>query len=159
MKCQNPIEEFLDKEIGKKLKTFREVNNIKKKEVADLLVITIQQLDKYERGLNRISSSKLIILIRHFDIDPLYFFETYQSKLLESEADKIFHKNYKSSFHAVKRSNFDKLLISFTQIKDIKIQSHFLDLISSMASKFSQRNECCVVDGCFQESDPKTEEE
>nr|WP_306228789.1 helix-turn-helix transcriptional regulator [Aurantimonas sp. CSK15Z-1] len=48
--------------------------------VAEVLDITFQQLQKYEKGLNRISASRLYRLSRALDVPVGYFFEGFEAQ-------------------------------------------------------------------------------
>ena len=53
----------------------REIAGMPQKELARQLGISFQQVQKYERGANRISASKLWQLCDVLDVPPGYFFE------------------------------------------------------------------------------------
>jgi transcriptional regulator with XRE-family HTH domain len=44
-------------------------------EVADLLGITFQQIQKYEKGMNRVGASRLQEISNVLGVSPFYFFE------------------------------------------------------------------------------------
>ena len=48
-------------------------------QLASALGLTFQQVQKYERGANRISASKLLIAARRLDVTISYFFEGLES--------------------------------------------------------------------------------
>lgn len=54
----------LDAYIGKRLKAIRKAQNMSQEVLADKIGITFQQVQKYERGLNRISASRLCMIAR-----------------------------------------------------------------------------------------------
>lgn len=56
-------------EIGQRLKTERRLLNLSQQDVANLLGVTFQQVQKYENGKNRISLASSKILKRELGID------------------------------------------------------------------------------------------
>jgi len=54
------IPEPLDVEIGRRLKEVREAEGMTQKDVAKLLGVSFQQVQKYENGKNRMSVSSLV---------------------------------------------------------------------------------------------------
>lgn len=64
----------LDKKIGKKLRSFRQKQNISQTALARDCGITFQQIQKYERGINRISASRLWKLSKILDLSITEFF-------------------------------------------------------------------------------------
>jgi transcriptional regulator with XRE-family HTH domain len=63
---------------GKRLRARRNRLGLSQQAVATTLGITFQQLQKYERGLNRMSTSTLFRLARTLDVSLDYFVEGYQ---------------------------------------------------------------------------------
>lgn len=67
-------EEAINKAIGTRILIFRKTRQITRTKLAKILNITQQQLDKYEKGINRISAAKLAIISKIFKIDITYFY-------------------------------------------------------------------------------------
>ena len=65
----------IDVAIGKKLRFLRKKYNLTQNNLADLLGVTYQQVQKYESGKNRILASKLFYLSEILKIPMEYFFE------------------------------------------------------------------------------------
>ena len=64
-----------DVEIGSKLKKLRTLKGISQTAIADQLDLTFQQLQKYERGTNRISAVNLHKLSKILEVPMTAFFE------------------------------------------------------------------------------------
>lgn len=64
-----------DKRIGARLRFWRRTVNSNAKELARKLNITYQQLQKYEKGINRISASRLHRIARELQIPIGYFYQ------------------------------------------------------------------------------------
>ena len=65
---------LIDDYIGKKLRTARIIRNLSQDELAKKVGITFQQIQKYEKGLNRISASRLYWFMRILGVDFDFFF-------------------------------------------------------------------------------------
>ena len=52
----------IDKMIGSKIMEARQRRKLSMKKVSDMIDVSHQQLHKYEKGINRISASKLFLL-------------------------------------------------------------------------------------------------
>jgi transcriptional regulator with XRE-family HTH domain len=98
---QSETEIKLNKVIGNRLYLFRKQNSIRKKEICNFLNISVQQLNKYESGENRISATKLLMFLKHYNINSSYFFE--ESKRLEKISELLFRFS-KLKSNAVRRS-------------------------------------------------------
>lgn len=66
---------LLDAHIGKKLRILRLAKNKTLQEVGDIIHVSFQQIQKYERGINKLSCSNLYILANALDV-PVKFFLT-----------------------------------------------------------------------------------
>jgi transcriptional regulator with XRE-family HTH domain len=56
--------------IGSRIRHFRHAQGLSQTDLANKLGITFQQLQKYEKGANRISASALILLCKALGITP-----------------------------------------------------------------------------------------
>lgn len=60
----------IDLEVGTKIKTIRTERGMSQEELANSVGISYQQLYKYEKGINRISVSRLVLIARALGIPP-----------------------------------------------------------------------------------------
>ena len=60
----------LDREIGARLRHIRNVRGLTQEDLGKVVGVSFQQIQKYERGTNRISSSTLVLLARALDVSP-----------------------------------------------------------------------------------------
>src|SRR5260370_32842470 len=67
----NPI----DKHVGSRLRMRRLMLDMSQAEVADALGLTFQQVQKYEKGSNRVSASRLQHLSQILQVPVPFFFE------------------------------------------------------------------------------------
>ncbi len=65
----------VDIQVGRRARERRTLEGMSQTAVAERLGLTFQQLQKYERGHNRISASKLYELANIFDVPVSYFYE------------------------------------------------------------------------------------
>ncbi len=65
----------LDAEIGRRLRQARLAENLTQSGLADRIGISFQQVQKYENGTNRVSSSRLWAVANALNIPVTYFFE------------------------------------------------------------------------------------
>lgn len=60
----------LDKQIGASIRQFRLHRSMSQEALARELGITFQQMQKYEKGMNRVSTSALILICKALGITP-----------------------------------------------------------------------------------------
>ena len=69
----------VDAHVGSRLRQRRMLLGISQEQLAEMLGLTFQQVQKYERGTNRISASRLFQLARSLDTPITWFFEEIES--------------------------------------------------------------------------------
>jgi transcriptional regulator with XRE-family HTH domain len=70
-KSPHPVDVY----VGLRLRALRTQRRLSQTALADNLGITFQQIQKYERGANRISASKLLEMAEFLEVSIVYFFE------------------------------------------------------------------------------------
>ena len=65
----------VDRAIGRRIKTYRIALGMSQERLANLLGLTFQQVQKYEKGVNRVSAARLLDLSRLFGIAISSFYE------------------------------------------------------------------------------------
>ena len=71
IKTPNPI----DRHVGARVRMRRLMVGLSQSKLADALDVTFQQVQKYEKGANRIGASRLQQLARVLEVPPSFFFE------------------------------------------------------------------------------------
>ena len=71
------MEENFNKHLGSKLKTRRLALGLTQTRVAKAINVTFQQIQKYEKGINGVSSIRLLQLSNYLKVPINYFFEDY----------------------------------------------------------------------------------
>ncbi|HBH25937.1 MAG TPA: transcriptional regulator [Rhodospirillaceae bacterium] len=67
--------DLLDRHVGKRLRVRRALLGMSQEKLADAIGLTFQQIQKYERGTNRISASRLYQFSQILDVPVTYFYE------------------------------------------------------------------------------------
>jgi len=65
----------VDLHVGRRIRQRRKAVNVTQEALADALGLTFQQIQKYERGSNRVSASKLYQIASTLGVPINYFFE------------------------------------------------------------------------------------
>ena len=71
--------------LGKKLRMRRLSLGLTQTKVANAINVTFQQIQKYEKGTNGVSSSRLIQLSRYLKVPVTYFFEDFADYTSQSD--------------------------------------------------------------------------
>lgn len=65
----------IDRHVGMRLRLLRLNHKMSQTELGDKVGVTFQQIQKYERGANRIGASRLWALCEIFGAEPNFFFD------------------------------------------------------------------------------------
>ena len=72
------MEDNFNKHLGNKLKLRRLALGLTQTKVAKAINVTFQQIQKYEKGTNGVSSNRLMQLSQFLKVPIIYFFEDYK---------------------------------------------------------------------------------
>lgn len=73
-KVSNKSVQEVDIYAGKQLRILRKKSGVSQKSLAELTGTTFQQIQKYEKGINRMSLSRIYLFCKVFGCQPAYFF-------------------------------------------------------------------------------------
>ena len=74
--AQHPV----DVHVGRRLRSRRTMLGMSQENLGDAVGVTFQQIQKYERGLNRIGSSRLYEFSRALNVPVAFFFEEFHDE-------------------------------------------------------------------------------
>jgi transcriptional regulator with XRE-family HTH domain len=124
-KVPNPI----DVHVGSRVRIRRRELGMSQEKLGDALGLTFQQVQKYEKGTNRISASRLQHVSRILQVAIAYFFEGSPGQLkAKGNAPSA---AYVSDFVAA--TDGLALAKAFTQIKNANVRHHIVKLINEIA--------------------------
>lgn len=111
----NPI----DIHIGRRIRTRRMTLGLSQEKLAELLGITFQQIQKYEKGINRISGSRLWDVSQVLRTEVGYFFEEMDKQTINTSpmclSGRPFRKEMKISAADPMKSTVNCLLVSLLE--------------------------------------------
>ena len=82
------MEDNFNKHLGNKLKLRRLALGLTQTKVAKAINVTFQQIQKYEKGTNGVSSIRLLQLSNYLKVPINYFFEDFSEYLINIEKSK-----------------------------------------------------------------------
>lgn len=130
----NPVDIY----VGGRLRSRRSLVGMSQEKLADSVGITFQQIQKYERGTNRVSASRLWQFSKILEIPISYFFENYSDKPSSSAPDFGLFDNAQEGFLSEKdvmnkKETLD-LIREYYSIPDPKLRKDLFKMIKTMAS-------------------------
>ncbi len=125
----NPV----DLHVGARIRMRRKILGVSQERLADDLGLTFQQIQKYERGANRVSASKLYEIAKSLQSPVGYFFEgLVDANTGMSETGDAFVHDFLMTDEGL------ELATVFPRISRAKVRRRILDLVRSMAEEESQ---------------------
>ena len=92
------MEENFNKHLGKKLKLRRLALGLTQTKVAKAINVTFQQIQKYEKGTNGVSSIRLLQLANYLKVPVNFFFEDFSEYLINLDRSQEGHMNINYNF-------------------------------------------------------------
>ena len=92
------MEDNFNNHLGSKLKLRRLALGLTQTKVAKAINVTFQQIQKYEKGTNGVSSVRLLQLANYLKVPVNYFFEDFSEYLINLEKSKESHMNINYNF-------------------------------------------------------------
>ena len=130
-KIPNPI----DKHVGSRVRMRRMMLGMSQEKLGERLGLTFQQVQKYEKGTNRIGASRLQQISAILSVPVSFFFEGAPSG--EPAPEGGFRENQAASYVADFLSTSEGLALNraFIRIRDTKVRRKIVDLVRAVAGE------------------------
>ena len=92
------MDDNFNKHLGNKLKLRRLALGLTQTKVAKAINVTFQQIQKYEKGTNGVSSIRLLQLANYLKVPVNYFFEDFSEYLINLERSQESHMSVNYNF-------------------------------------------------------------
>ena len=127
-KAPNPI----DKHVGSRVRMRRMMLEMSQEKLGDALDLTFQQIQKYEKGTNRIGASRLQQISSILQVPVSFFFEG--APATGHEVDGL-SEAPSPAYISDSLATSDGLALTraFVRIKDAKLRRRIVDLVEEMA--------------------------
>jgi transcriptional regulator with XRE-family HTH domain len=132
----NPI----DVHVGARLRLRRTLLGLSQEKLGEAVGITFQQLQKYERGANRISASRLFNLAQVLSVPVTFFFED-----LPPAEEMISGKSSRSEpsetdeFESMAKRETLELVRAYYRITDPAVRRRTFDLVKALGGDEKER--------------------
>jgi transcriptional regulator with XRE-family HTH domain len=133
-KTPNPI----DVHVGSRVRLRRMLIGMSQEKLGELLGLTFQQVQKYEKGTNRIGASRLFQISRFLGTPVQFFFEDIagdHSRASQGEAASGFAERDSAPFVMEFVSSAEGLELnrSYSRIADMRVRKRILELVRCLA--------------------------
>jgi transcriptional regulator with XRE-family HTH domain len=127
----NPV----DVHVGRRIRTRRIWLAMSQAALGEAIGVTFQQIQKYEKGSNRVGASRLQQLATALAVQPSYFFEgvSAESKSSDDSQDNSQELEIAPEVMEFAASDEGRALIrGFSRIGDLKVRNRIVMLIKSL---------------------------
>ena len=128
----------VDAHVGGRVRMRRKLIGVSQDHLADSLGLTFQQVQKYERGTNRVSASKLFQIAEILGVTVSYFFDGLPDPIDDSPAGEEAVHAGKVMQQFLQTSEGVELAEIFPRIANGEVRRQILDLVRAMAAEEGQ---------------------
>ena len=128
-KKPNPI----DTHVGSRIRLRRNMIGMSQEKLGESLGITFQQIQKYEKGMNRISVARLVDIAKILNVDIDFFFDGIKSGKTEAGFADSGAPPYVADMMSTPEGL--QLVRTFASIKSSKIRKSIVQLVSTLAAQ------------------------
>lgn len=126
-KKPNPV----DSQVGNRVRVRRMLLGMSQERLGELLGLTFQQIQKYEKGTNRIGAGRLYQIAQILSVPIDYFYEGAEARNVSPPTGAASPPvaEFLSSAEGL------QLAMAFMQIKSAKLRRRVVDLVRTMADE------------------------
>jgi transcriptional regulator with XRE-family HTH domain len=122
----NKSPDSMDAQVGQAIRAHRLMAGLSQTELADRLGITFQQVQKYEKGMNRVGAGRLSRIARILGVPIATFFGA-QADPTATKPSSVFPHRFVSDRNAL------RLMTAYADIRDRNLRLATADLVEAMA--------------------------
>ena len=129
----------MDVHVGQRIKVRRSLLGLSQEKLAEAVGVTFQQIQKYERGTNRVSAGRLFELSKVLDVPVNFFFEQHEKikggpalGMADNDQDGFEHDDIMT------RKETTDLLRVYYSVEDPNARKDIMKFIKSMADRLAK---------------------
>jgi transcriptional regulator with XRE-family HTH domain len=126
---QRPI----DAHVGQKIRQRRRDLGVTQEKLGNLIGVSFQQVQKYEKGINRVRASRLLQIANVLDVTPSFFFEGAQVEARRTSTDAKRRVQLADIEHSLNSEEGKSLNEAFAKIANPEIRKGIIYLVKKLA--------------------------
>src|SRR3954470_5370752 len=124
-----------DVDVGKRVRSRRVECGLSQTELANKIGVTFQQVQKYEKGVNRIGASRLQRIAEALEVPITFFFDATPNATMG-----VSRETSETVFHFMQNAAAVRLVKAFHRIKSREARQSLVSLAEKLASDGGDRN-------------------
>ncbi len=131
----------IDVHVGQRIRLRRNLLGLSQEKLGEALGLTFQQVQKYERGVNRVGASRLHVLARVLDVPVGFFYDDLPTTEGDAPVVPVLGRRVGGfadaqegfSDDAATRKETQDLVRAYARITDAAVRKRLVELVKSMA--------------------------
>jgi transcriptional regulator with XRE-family HTH domain len=134
---ENKLPSGIDRVVGQRIRWRRREMKLTQERLAELLELTFQQVQKYEKGVNRVSAGRLYEIAGVLGVPISYFFEGAEAFLKAGPSEPA--EDEEEPRAPALTPEMLELISAFQKIEDVSLRKSLLNTVRAAASAFADR--------------------
>ena len=133
MSTPHPVDVY----VGRRLRLRRTITAMSQEALGKQIGVTFQQIQKYERGINRMGASRLYDFAKALGVQISYFFEGFGGYVMEDGTMAIAAESNSQAYDhdAVNNRESLEVMRAYYRIKNPQVRKRIIDLIKVMSAE------------------------
>jgi len=136
---ENKLPSGIDRVVGQRIRWRRRELGLTQEQLADLLSLTFQQVQKYEKGVNRVSAGRLFEIASVLGAPVTYFYEGAELELADERLGMA-EDGEEVRAPLLDADTLD-LIAAFQRIEDVTLRKSLLNAVRAAAKAFDLRQD------------------
>jgi len=128
---QHPV----DVHVGKQLRLRRAILGLSQEVIGNAIGVTFQQVQKYERGINRMGASRLFDFSQYLGVPVSYFFEGLDLKLPSTPLTGVAEETPAFEDERMSSRETLEMMRAYYRIPDLAVRRRVFELVKSLAEE------------------------
>jgi transcriptional regulator with XRE-family HTH domain len=130
----------VDVHVGDRIRQRRSQRGMTQARLAEIVGLTLRQIQKYEHGVNRMSSSRLYALATALDVPVSYFFDEMPANVPSTHPRRRGDGNgsagtpFAHEKDPMSKRETLQLVASYYKIKEVRLRKRIFDMIKACAA-------------------------
>ena len=129
----------VDVHVGDRIRQRRSQRGMTQARLAEMVGLTLRQIQKYERGVNRMSSSRLYALATALEVPVSYFFDEMPAHMLSTRSMRCGDGNglaepntpFAHQKDPMSKRETLQLVAAYYKIKEVRLRKRIFDMIKA----------------------------
>ena len=124
----------VDVHVGSRIRMRRTLLGFSQEKLGDALALTFQQVQKYERGANRVGSSRLYEISRILDVPVSFFFDEMPNEVSAAGAVSSTEIGVAAQQDPLAKRETLELVRAYYRITDPRVRKRIFELMKAIAA-------------------------